>query len=62
MFAYVRRDLDSSVYKEVSKCLEKRAGSWRKAGRNAEVFHLMLGDRNNLPFSRLGNLLFTNMN
>lgn len=54
-YAFVRRDTGSSVYKAVSKyLLEERKDDWKKLSRNSGSFQLMFGERNKLPFGRLG--------
>jgi len=54
-YTFVRRDTGSSVYKAVSKyLLEDRKGDWKRLSANASSFHLMFGERNKLPFGRLG--------
>ncbi|XP_028676025.1 tubulin--tyrosine ligase [Erpetoichthys calabaricus] len=53
MYTFVTRDENSSVYAEVSKMLLS-TGQWRKLKRDNPRFNLMLGERNRLPFGRLG--------
>lgn len=53
-YALVNRDKDSSVYKEVMRQLLSREGEWCRISRNSLRFNLMLGDRNSLPYNRLG--------
>jgi tubulin--tyrosine ligase len=54
-YGFVRRDVNSSVYKAVSKyLLEERGNDWKKLPSNSVSFHLMFGERNKLPFGRLG--------
>lgn len=47
------RDEGSSVYAEVSRLL-LASGQWRRLRRDNPRFNLMLGERNRLPFGRLG--------
>lgn len=55
MYGFVNRDRNSSVYRSVSKyLLEERGDDWRKLPSNSASFHLMFGERNKLPFGRLG--------
>ncbi|XP_069091171.1 tubulin--tyrosine ligase [Pleurodeles waltl] len=53
MYTFVVRDENSSVYAEVSKILLS-TGKWRRLKRDNPRFNLMLGERNRLPFGRLG--------
>lgn len=53
MYTFVVRDENSSVYAEVSKILLS-TGQWRRLKRDNPRFNLMLGERNRLPFGRLG--------
>ncbi|XP_037533571.1 tubulin--tyrosine ligase [Nematolebias whitei] len=53
MFTFVSRDDNSSVYAEVSKMLVS-TGRWKKLKKDNPRFNLMLGERNRLPFGRLG--------
>ncbi|XP_056290819.1 tubulin--tyrosine ligase [Pseudoliparis swirei] len=53
MFTFVTRDDNSSVYAEVSKILLS-TGQWKRLKRDNPRFNLMLGERNRLPFGRLG--------
>jgi len=54
-YAFVKRDTGSSVYTAVAKyLLEERKHDWRKVSRNSGSFNLMFGERNKLPFGRLG--------
>ncbi|XP_058507259.1 tubulin--tyrosine ligase [Solea solea] len=53
MYTFVTRDDNSTVYAEVSKILLS-TGQWRKLKRDNPRFNLMLGERNRLPFGRLG--------
>lgn len=55
MYTFVTRDDNSTVYAEVSKIL-LATGQWKKLKRDNPRFNLMLGERNRLPFGRLGNL------
>ena len=58
MYGFVNRDRNSSVYRSVSKyLLEERGDDWRKLASNSASFHLMFGERNKLPFGRLGKFL-----
>jgi hypothetical protein len=55
MYGFVRRDVRSSVYKAVSDFLVTNSGDdWRKLPVNAASFNLIFGERNKLPFGRLG--------
>ncbi|XP_053408052.1 tubulin--tyrosine ligase-like [Mercenaria mercenaria] len=54
-YGFVRRDVNSSVYRAVTKfLLEERGNDWKKLPSNSVSFHLMFGERNKLPFGRLG--------
>lgn len=53
MYTFVSRDENSSVYAEVSKILVS-TGQWKRLKRDNPRFNLMLGERNRLPFGRLG--------
>ncbi|KAM4694797.1 tubulin--tyrosine ligase [Discoglossus pictus] len=53
MYTFVVRDENSTVYAEVSKIL-LATGQWKKLKRDNPRFNLMLGERNRLPFGRLG--------
>lgn len=53
MYTFVSRDDNSSVYAEVSKILLS-SGHWRKVKKDNPRFNLMLGERNRLPYGRLG--------
>ncbi|XP_058690661.1 tubulin--tyrosine ligase isoform X4 [Poecile atricapillus] len=53
MYTFVVRDEGSSVYTEVSRLL-LASGQWRRLRRDNPRFNLMLGERNRLPFGRLG--------
>ncbi|XP_053314685.1 tubulin--tyrosine ligase [Spea bombifrons] len=53
MYTFVVRDENSTVYAEVSKIL-LATGQWKRLKRDNPRFNLMLGERNRLPFSRLG--------
>lgn len=53
MYTFVTRDDNSSVYAEVSKILVS-SGQWKRLKRDNPRFNLMLGERNRLPFGRLG--------
>lgn len=55
MYTFVSRDDNSSVYAEVSKIL-LATGQWKRLKRDNPRFNLMLGERNRLPFGRLGKL------
>lgn len=57
MYTFVSRDDNSSVYAEVSKILLS-TGKWKRLKRDNPRFNLMLGERNRLPFGRLGNLTY----
>ncbi|XP_018593529.2 tubulin--tyrosine ligase isoform X2 [Scleropages formosus] len=52
-YTFVSRDDNSSVYAEVSRILVS-TGRWRRLKRDNPRFNLMLGERNRLPFGRLG--------
>lgn len=55
MYGFVKRDTKSSVYKAVSEFLLKNGeNDWKKMPANSANFHLMFGERNKLPFGRLG--------
>lgn len=53
MYTFVARDENSTIYAEVSKILVA-TGQWKKLKRDNPRFNLMLGERNRLPFGRLG--------
>lgn len=53
MYTFVSRDDNSTVYAEVSKILLS-TGQWKRLKRDNPRFNLMLGERNRLPFGRLG--------
>ena len=53
MYTFVTRDDNSTVYAEVSKILTS-TGQWKRLKRDNPRFNLMLGERNRLPFGRLG--------
>ncbi|XP_076989820.1 tubulin--tyrosine ligase isoform X2 [Tamandua tetradactyla] len=53
MYTFVVRDENSSVYAEVARLL-LASGHWRRLRRDNPRFNLMLGERNRLPFGRLG--------
>ncbi|CAH2253131.1 tubulin--tyrosine ligase [Pelobates cultripes] len=53
MYTFVVRDENSTVYAEVAKILLE-SGQWRRLKRDNPRFNLMLGERNRLPFGRLG--------
>lgn len=53
MYTFVNRDENSSVYAEVAKIL-LNSGYWRKLKKDNPRFNLMLGERNRLPYGRLG--------
>ncbi|XP_014459442.1 tubulin--tyrosine ligase isoform X2 [Alligator mississippiensis] len=53
MYTFVVRDENSSVYAEVSRLL-LASGQWRRLRKDNPRFNLMLGERNRLPFGRLG--------
>lgn len=55
MYTFVTRDDNSTVYAEVSKILLS-TGKWKRLKRDNPRFNLMLGERNRLPFGRLGEL------
>lgn len=54
VYTFVTRDDNSTVYAEVSKILQS-TGHWKRLKRDNPRFNLMLGERNRLPFGRLGN-------
>lgn len=53
IYTFVTRDDNSTVYAEVSKILLS-TGHWKRLKRDNPRFNLMLGERNRLPFGRLG--------
>uniref|UniRef100_UPI0035901AF7 tubulin--tyrosine ligase n=1 Tax=Myxine glutinosa TaxID=7769 RepID=UPI0035901AF7 len=53
MYTFVVRDERSSVYAVVARLLQ-RTGHWKRLKRDSTRFNLMLGERNRLPYSRLG--------
>lgn len=53
MYTFVSRDDISTVYAEVSKILIA-TGHWKRLKKDNPRFNLMLGERNRLPFGRLG--------
>lgn len=53
VYTFVSRDDNSTVYAEVSKILVS-TGHWKRLKRDNPRFNLMLGERNRLPFGRLG--------
>ncbi|XP_048338248.1 tubulin--tyrosine ligase isoform X2 [Sphaerodactylus townsendi] len=53
MYTFVVRDENSSVYAEVSRILLS-TGQWKRLKRDNPRFNLMLGERNRLPYGRLG--------
>lgn len=55
VYTFVTRDDNSTVYAEVSKILQS-TGHWKRLKRDNPRFNLMLGERNRLPFGRLGKL------
>lgn len=55
MYTFVSRDDNSTVYAEVSKILLS-TGQWKRLKKDNPRFNLMLGERNRLPFGRLGKL------
>ena len=57
MYTFVTRDENSTVYAEVSKILLS-SGQWKRLKRDNPRFNLMLGERNRLPFGRLGKYAF----
>ncbi|XP_041353375.1 tubulin--tyrosine ligase-like [Gigantopelta aegis] len=52
-FTFISRDDVSSVYKAVQDYLIERR-SWKRLPRDSDRFNLMLGERNRLPYSKLG--------
>lgn len=57
VYTFVSRDQNSTVYAEISKILIS-TGHWKRLKRDNPRFNLMLGERNRLPFGRLGKDLF----
>ncbi|XP_061405881.1 tubulin--tyrosine ligase [Lethenteron reissneri] len=53
MYTFVLRDENSTVYAAVAKLLQK-SGHWKRLHRDSPRFNLMLGERNRLPYGRLG--------
>lgn len=53
MYTFVVRDENSTVYSEVASILIS-TGQWKRLKRDNPRFNLMLGERNRLPFGRLG--------
>lgn len=53
VYTFVSRDDNSTVYAEISKILIS-TGHWKRLKRDNPRFNLMLGERNRLPFGRLG--------
>ncbi|XP_053292493.1 tubulin--tyrosine ligase isoform X2 [Pleuronectes platessa] len=53
VYTFVTRDENSTVYAEVSKILLS-TGQWKRLKRDNPRFNLILGERNRLPFGRLG--------
>ncbi|MGH0147294.1 UNVERIFIED_CONTAM: hypothetical protein FKN15_010206 [Acipenser sinensis] len=53
MYTFVARDENSSVFADVGKRLVS-TGQWKRLKRDNPRFNLMLGERNRLPFGRLG--------
>lgn len=53
MYTFVSRDNSSTVYAEISKILIS-TGHWKRLKKDNPRFNLMLGERNRLPFGRLG--------
>lgn len=53
MYTFVVRDESSSIYAEVAKILLS-TGQWKRLKKDNPRFNLMLGERNKLPFGRLG--------
>ncbi|KAG7279802.1 hypothetical protein CRUP_013712, partial [Coryphaenoides rupestris] len=53
VYTFVSRDENSTVYAEVSKILQS-TGHWKRLKRDNPRFNLILGERNRLPFGRLG--------
>lgn len=53
IYTFVARDENSTIYAEVSKILVA-TGQWKRLKRDNPRFNLMLGERNRLPFGRLG--------
>ncbi|XP_056465465.1 tubulin--tyrosine ligase [Gadus macrocephalus] len=53
VYTFVTRDDNSTVYAEVAKILVS-TGHWKRLKRDNPRFNLILGERNRLPFGRLG--------
>jgi len=53
MYTFVLRDDNSTVYAEVARILSS-TGKWKRLKKDNPRFNLMLGERNRLPFGRLG--------
>uniref|UniRef100_H3CF07 Tubulin--tyrosine ligase n=1 Tax=Tetraodon nigroviridis TaxID=99883 RepID=H3CF07_TETNG len=53
MYTFVSRDNSSTVYAEISKILIS-TGHWKRLKKDNPRFNLMFGERNRLPFGRLG--------
>ncbi|XP_050405048.1 tubulin--tyrosine ligase [Patella vulgata] len=54
-YTFICRDANSSVYTALEQyLLTNRKGQWRKLQSDSIRFNLMMGDRNKLPYSRLG--------
>ncbi|XP_052274880.1 tubulin--tyrosine ligase-like isoform X2 [Dreissena polymorpha] len=54
-YGFVSRDSGSSVYKATAEyLLQERGHDWKRLPPNSSSFHLMFGERNKLPFGRLG--------
>ena len=56
-YGFVSLDDESSVYQQVAaqlSCVATRGQDWRLLPRDSGRFNLMLGTRNKLPYSRLG--------
>ncbi|XP_073528887.1 tubulin--tyrosine ligase [Phyllobates terribilis] len=53
MYTFVVRDENSTVFAEVAKIL-LTTGQWKRLKKDNPRFNLMLGERNRLPFGRLG--------
>ncbi|KAK6181637.1 hypothetical protein SNE40_009457 [Patella caerulea] len=54
-YTFICRDANSSVYTALEQyLLTNRKGQWRKLQSDSIRFNLMMGDRNKLPYTRIG--------
>ena len=60
-YTFIKRDLNSSVYAAVSRYLVEKRKDWKKGAPNTAFFDLMFGERNNLPFGRIGIVIFADI-